>query len=447
MDNTNRSRTRTLRRTTILLVVAAAGILNLRFTLTARAQETASSGGAKTVWSITAKDIGERLDILASDSLEGRRTGEPGASKAARYIASEFHRLQLSPIDSAHVFMQPFDFSEHAMDTTKHGFTHGMNIVGYIRGEDPQLADQTVIIGAHYDHLGMGGPFALDKVHAIHYGADDNASGTSGLLEIAEHLSKERYTLKRSVLFIAFSGEEEGLFGSAYFTEHPLVPLKNVQAMVNMDMIGRMNDSNTLIVQGMGTSPSWKDLITSLPESKPLHLKYFQTGTGPSDHAKFYAKDVPVLFLFTGFHDDYHKATDTRDKINVVGEAKVAQFAESVVLNLANRPDKIAFTRPAGDTEQKAASFGVYVGGVPDYGYDGDGLRIDEIRDNSPAKAAGLQKGDIVIKFDEMAIKNIYDYTNALAKHHPGDKVIMKVMRAGVAVDVPVVLGKRSSEH
>ena len=402
----------------------------------------------KTVWSINGIDIGERLSILASDSLAGRRTGDTGATKAAHYIASEFARLELSPIDSSHTFMQPFDFSEHAMDSTKHGLTHGMNIVGYIRGEDPALADQTVIIGAHYDHLGYGGPFALDKVHAIHYGADDNASGVVGLLEIAEHLSKERFTLKRSVLFIAFSGEEEGLFGSAYFTEHPLVSLKNVQAMVNMDMIGRLNDSNTLIVQGIGTSPTWKDLVTSLPESKPLHLKYFQTGTGPSDHAKFYAKDVPVLFLFTGFHDDYHKATDTRDKINLAGEEKVAVFAEAVVKSLANRPDKIAFTRPVGDTEQKAASFGVYVGGVPDYGYDGDGLRISEIRENSPAQLAKLQKGDIVIQFDEMTIKNIYDYTNALAKHHPGDLVKFKVKRGDGVVEVPVVLGKRAAaEH
>jgi aminopeptidase YwaD len=406
----------------------------------------------KTTSAITAHDVNERESILASDSLEGRRTGTPGADKAARYIAAEFKRIGLTAFNPLIAdipyhpnYYQPFDFSEHALDTTKHGKTNGMNIVGFLKGSDPTLDSEYVIIGAHYDHLGYGGPFALDTVHAIHYGADDNASGVCALLEIAENMAKMPRP-KRSILFISFSGEEEGLFGSDYFTNHPMAPLANVQAMINMDMVGRMNDS-TLIVQGLGTSPAFRLMIDSLNIPAQFHLRYFQTGTGPSDHAKFYDKNLPVLFFFTGFHEDYHKATDTKEKINAIGEARIAKYVESVLVDLADRPDRIAFTRPVGDTEQKAASFGVYVGGVPDYGYDGDGVRISEIRDHSPAEAAGLQKGDVIVGFDEMNIKTIYDYTNGLAKHHPGDKVQITVQRNGKNVIVPVVLGKRAATH
>ncbi|MDP4200309.1 MAG: M20/M25/M40 family metallo-hydrolase [Bacteroidota bacterium] len=400
----------------------------------------------KTSAAITAHDVMERESILASDSLAGRRTGEPGAEKAARYISSEFQRIGLSHAGTSAEYEQPFDFSEHALDTSKHEHTRAMNVIGLIRGTDPRLKDESVVIGAHYDHLGMGGPFALDTVHAIHYGADDNASGVTGLLEIAENLREGNIKPKRDIIFIAFSGEEEGLFGSAYYTEHPITPLTKVQAMLNMDMIGRMQDS-TLILEGVGTSPVFRGLVDSLNAPATLHLKYFQKGTGPSDHAKFYSKDVPVLFFFTGFHPDYHKATDTKEKINADGEVRVAKFVESILLDLANRPDKIPFSRPAGDTEQKAASFSVYVGGVPDYGYDGDGLRISDITENSPAEIAGLAKGDVIILVGDMTIHTIYDYTNALAKHKPGDLTNFKVLRNGKEVVVPVVFGSRAKGH
>jgi Peptidase family M28/PDZ domain len=406
----------------------------------------------KTTPAITAHDIMERESILASDSLEGRRTGAPGAEKAANYIATEFKRIGLTAYNPVNPeapyhpnYFQPFDFSEHALDTTKHGKTQGMNVLGFLQGSDPALSSQFVIIGAHYDHLGYGGAFALDTVHAIHYGADDNASGVTGLLEIAENMAKMPRP-KRSILFISFSGEEEGLFGSDYFVNNPLMPLTNVQAMVNMDMIGRMKDS-TLIIEGIGTSPVFRSLVDSLNTPTEFHLKYFQSGTGPSDHAKFYSKNLPVLFLFTGIHEDYHKATDTKEKINAEGEVKVTKYVENILLDLANRQDKIPFTRVANDTEQKAASFGVYVGGVPDYGYDGDGLRISEIRDHSPAQVCGLFAGDVITQFDELMIHNIYDYTNALAKRLPGDIVQMKVQRDGKLVIVPVVLGRRATMH
>jgi aminopeptidase YwaD len=399
---------------------------------------------AKTVPAITAHDIYERLSILASDSLEGRRSGTPGADKAANYISSEFRRLKLTSLTDKS-YLQQFSFSERAIDTTRTGRTSAENVLAMIPGTDPKLKDEVIVVGAHYDHLGWGDKhFALDSVTAIHYGADDNASGSAGVLELAEALASTK--LKRSVLFMSFSGEEEGLFGSDYFVEHPLVPLKNIVAMINMDMIGRLQDS-TLIVQGIGTSPSWKDIVTNKPEAKPLRLKLTQTGRGPSDHSKFNSKDIPVLFFFTGFHPDYHKATDTKEKINTAGEAQVLELAKSIVLDLANRSDRPAFSRVAEDTSEKQTSFHVYVGGVPDYGYDGDGVRISEVTDHSPAQAAGLQKDDVIINFGGQVIHNIYDYTDALSKHVPGDVVITGIIRKEVKMTVNVTLGSRGANH
>ena len=322
-----------------------------------------------------------------------------------------------------------------------------MNVVGVIRGKDPALRNESVVVGAHYDHLGWGDRhFAMDSVHAIHYGADDNASGVAGLLELAEYFASNRKPLKRSIIFIAFSGEEEGLFGSDYFVEHPLVPFKNVVAMLNMDMIGRMEDS-TLILEGTGTSPAWKEIIPALEGANTFHLKMNKSGRGPSDHEKFYFKNLPVLFFFTGFHPDYHKATDTKEKINTTGEAKIVNFAESAILEVANRPDRIAFSIVPSDTGQKNTTFRVYVGGVPDYGYDGDGLRISDVTTGSPAQAAGFQKGDVIIDFGGQAIHNIYDYTDALSKHKPGDAVIATILRKEVKMTLTVILGSRSADH
>ncbi len=404
--------------------------------------------GAGTVWSISAQDVAQRLSILASDSLAGRRSGQPGAAKAARYIADEFARLGLSPIDSTRSFMQPFEFSEHAMDTSKHGTTKAMNVIGFLSGYDANLRNEVVVIGAHYDHLGMGGANALDSVKAIHYGADDNASGTAGLLELAEYYSKNRFEVKRSILFIAFSGEEEGLFGSKYYVEHPLLPLKNTQAMINLDMIGRLSvDSNMLILEGMGTSPAWKDMVTKLNEESKFNLHLKQTGRGPSDQASFYSKEIPVIFFFTGLHSDYHRATDTPDKINCAGEEKVLTMVQHVATTLANAPERIAFTKVAEDTAQTSTTWSVYVGGVPDYGYEGDGLKISEVTDNSPAFKAGLKKGDIVIGYNGAAIKTIYDYTKALHSSKVNDVVTFKIKREMVTLEIPVTLGRRPVQH
>jgi aminopeptidase YwaD len=396
------------------------------------------------------------MNILASDSLAGRRTGEIGCEKAARYIASEFKRIGLEPLDSANTYFQNYEFSEKMFDSTKTAKTKAANVIGLLRAPMPRnkmgwtreshrIEDEVVIIGAHYDHLGMGGRNALDTVRAIHYGADDNASGSVGLLELAEYYAKHKESLKRSLLFISFSGEEEGLFGSINYAKNPLLPLEKTQAMINMDMIGRLKDS-ILIVEGMGSSPYWKQLMDSLKHDN-FNMRYKPDGVGPSDHSSFYRKNIPVLFYFTGLHKDYHKATDTKDKINYDGEVQVLDLVRRSIDAIQSKPDRIAFTLVPEDTTKKVGTFKVYVGGVPDYGYDGVGLKISDITPGSPADKAGLKGDDIVIKFADIDIKNIYDYTGALGKFKPDDVVDFKVKRGKEIITIPVKLGARHDAH
>ncbi|HEY6171940.1 MAG TPA: M28 family peptidase [Candidatus Kapabacteria bacterium] len=400
---------------------------------------------AQTTSEITVSDLKHRLDILASDSLEGRRSGTIGCEKAANYIAKEFKRIGLEPLDSAKTFLQHFEFSERAIDTTKKEKTKTANVIGFLQGNDKDLKDEVVIVGGHYDHLGFGGHNALDTSKAIHYGADDNASGTAGIIELAEYFTKNRSSLKRSLLFMAYSGEEEGLHGSIYYTKNPYLPLEKTQTMINMDMIGRMKDS-ILIVEGMGSSPYWKELFSSL-DTQYFKMRYKPDGVGPSDHSPFYRKNIPVLFYFTGIHKDYHKASDTKDKVNYEGMNDALKLIRSSIEKIQAKADTIPFSLVPVDTTKKVSSFSVYVGGTPDYGYDGVGLKISDIAPNSPAQKAGLQAEDIVIKFGPVEIKNIYDYTGQMSKYKPGDVVDFVVKRAGKDIVIPVTLSTRSGAH
>lgn len=303
------------------------------------------------------------------------------------------------------------------------------NVVGYVEGSDPALKDEVIIIGAHYDHLGLGGPHSLapKQVGQIHNGADDNASGTSGLLELAEALAAERSTLKRSLLFIAFSGEEEGLLGSSYYVKHPIIPLEQTVAMINLDMIGRLRQ-NRLIIQGLGTSPAWKPLIEKLNRTAKFDLRTGSGGVGSSDHTSFYLKDIPVLFFFTGVHSDYHKPTDDADKINVDGEARVVRFVHEAVLRIQAWPTRPAFTRTQ-PAMRSSRGFRVSLGTIPDYAEEVEGVKLSGIREGSPAEKAGLQAGDIVVRVKDIQIKNIYDYTFALGELQPGEEVEIEVLR------------------
>ena len=322
------------------------------------------------------------------------------------------------------------------------------NVIGMLEGIDARLKSEYVVIGAHYDHLGLGGPESLEgnPYGKIHHGADDNASGTAALLELARVLANDRAQLKRSVIFMAFSGEELGLLGSAAFTREPLVPLASVSAMLNMDMVGRLRD-NSLFIGGVGTSPAWQSLLDKLngkPENS-FKLGTGQDGLGPSDHQSFYIKDIPVLFFFTGSHAEYHKSSDTAEKINVEGERQITEFVRQIALNVASEPERLAFSRVKSDnsTQGRRGSFRVSIGTVPSYAEQTDGMKLDGVRPGSPAEKAGLKAGDVIIKLGQMAIKNVYDYTAALGELKAGEEVEVIVRRDGQELKLKVTPEKR----
>jgi hypothetical protein len=320
------------------------------------------------------------------------------------------------------------------------------NIIGLLPGSDGKLKDEYLVIGAHYDHLGMGGAGSLvpDTV-AVHHGADDNASGTAGVLELAQAFASQKPETKRSILFMSFGAEEEGSLGSDYFVKHPLVPLQKIVGMVNLDEIGREKDS-TLIVYGTGTSPLWDTLLTQVNTPKQFNLKRNPEGFGPSDHASFYSKDIPVLFFFTGVHEDYHKPSDTWDKINAEGEQSILEFVEKIAYDIVDREEKPLFTK-ADSPRQMGGNVGlrVYFGTVPDYAEQVDGLKISAVRKGSPAEKAGVMGGDIIVKFGGKTVKNIYDYTYALQEFKPGEEVELTVRRGDKTLQLKAVLERRSN--
>jgi aminopeptidase YwaD len=331
------------------------------------------------------------------------------------------------------------------------------NVVGLLAGSDPQLASQYIVIGAHYDHLGLGGPesLAANPDGQIHHGADDNASGTSALLDLARVMAAARGQFKRSVIFVAFSGEELGLLGSAAYTRNPPVPLASTVAMLNMDMVGRLRN-NALFIGGMGTSPVWKPLVERLNAAgnrKPataesgsgsrFQLSYGQDGFGPSDHQSFYVKDIPVLFFFTNSHDDYHKPSDTADKINAEGIKQVAELVGEIAANLANDPARIAFTKVKSESKPTSGGFRVYLGTIPNYSDQSDGMKLDGVRPGSPAERAGLKAGDLITRLGKTPVKNVYDYTYALGELRAGEEVEIAIRRDGREMTLKITPEKR----
>lgn len=304
----------------------------------------------------------------------------------------------------------------------------GHNVIGYIDNG----AATTVILGAHFDHLGYGedgGSRLTTGEHQIHNGADDNASGTAALIELARMLKSSK-DKKNNYLFIAFSGEELGLFGSKYFTEHPTIDLSKADYMINMDMVGRLNDStHVLTIGGYGTSPEWSEVFSSFnKKNSNLIFKYDSSGTGPSDHTSFYRKDIPVLFYFTGLHPDYHKPTDDFDKINYNGELQVIKNIYSVI-NFLNDKNKLAFTKTREEQTSTSARFKVTLGIMPDYTYPGSGVKADGVSDGKPAQKAGLKAGDIIIQLGDYSISTLENYMQALGKFKKGDKTKVKFKR------------------
>ena len=323
------------------------------------------------------------------------------------------------------------------------------NVVGLLPGTDPAVAGETVVIGAHYDHLGKGGRSSMDSklIGEVHNGADDNASGVAGVLELAAAFAKDPAPRKRGYLFITFAAEEIGLNGSAFWASHPARPIDKVIAMLNMDMIGRVQD-NQVILGGIGTSPSFPALADAAAKAAGLELKSTKSGYGASDHTSFYIKNVPVLFFFSGLHSDYHRPTDDWDRINAAGATKVLAMVCDIASRLDGWDGRLQFTKvdepmTTGNVKGAGGSYGTYFGSIPDMTADVKGVRFADIRPSSPAAKAGLQAGDVMIRFAGKEVANLQDFSFLLRSHKPGEVVEVTVMRNDQPLTVQVKLDVR----
>ncbi|MDP5125628.1 MAG: M28 family peptidase [Algoriphagus sp.] len=374
------------------------------------------------------------LTFLAADDLEGRAIGTIGEQKAAEYLAQEFEKLGLKPMGTNGFFQEftvskPSNPHEEAVIGTEGAGITGRNVIGYL----DKKAEKTIVIGAHFDHLGMGGQGSLHRGDsAIHNGADDNASGTAALLALAKIFQSE--SLKSNILFIAFSGEENGLWGSNYFVKNSTLDLKLVNYMINMDMVGRLNPEKSLAIHGVGTSPSFPSILDPI-NTDSLKLVPSESGVGPSDHTSFYLQDLPVLHFFTGQHEDYHKPSDDSDKINYEGLVQVVRYISRLVVALDSEP-KLAFTKTKDSSD--SPRFTVSMGVVPDYLYDGKGMRVDGVSEGKPAQAAGLLKGDVVIQLGDSTVLDMMGYMRALSVFKKGDSTQVVVQRAGQTIEAKI---------
>lgn len=311
------------------------------------------------------------------------------------------------------------------------------NVLAMLEGSDPVLKNEVVIIGAHYDHLGMGGPGSGSRrpdTLAIHNGADDNASGVAGVLELAEKMAARSPAPKRSVLFMAFSAEEMGLLGSKYYTTHPLFDLKNSKFMINLDMIGSLDSTaHTVTVGGTGTAVGLSAIVARYDSASALDITQQQEGLGPSDHASFYVADVPVLFFFTGATETYHTPEDDTERINFEGEKMVVDAVYDIAADLINREEALVYQEAGPKVEQvRRTRFKVTLGIMPDYaGVVKDGLRVDAVTKGRPADKAGMKKGDIIVAMEGKPVRNIYEYMGRLGEFEKGQRISVDVIRNG----------------
>jgi len=370
--------------------------------------------------------IFDDINYLADNKLEGRQTGSKGEQIAADYIADRFKVLKIDAKGTDSYF-QDFSFNKSSNpheqvtfeDTDNENQIFSKNVIGFIDNG----AKNTVVIGAHYDHLGYGGQGSLYVGKEIHNGADDNASGTALMLDLANQLKFDNFN--NNYLFIGFSGEEMGLLGSNYFVKNPTIDLSSINYMINLDMVGRLKEDKSLAIYGVGTSPIFKQTINSNNDS--FNIIENESGVGPSDHTSFYINDIPVLHFFTGQHADYHKPSDDPDKINYQGVKEISDYIFSLISDL-NDNGRIAFRKTKNESEE-VPRFKVSLGVMPDYMFNKGGMRIDAVTENRPGYKAGLIKGDVVIKLGEDDVEDMMSYMKALSKFESGDTTFVVVKR------------------
>ncbi|WP_299121365.1 M28 family peptidase [uncultured Winogradskyella sp.] len=386
--------------------------------------------------------IKEDVVFLADDKLEGRQTGTQGEILASEYLIKRFETIGLEP-KGTEGYLQSFSFkpktdphSEVEFTTNADSTITGNNVIGFIDNN----VKTTIVIGAHYDHLGYGGEGSLyrEKDKAVHNGADDNASGVAVLLNLASRLKikndQSEIKDKNNYLFMAFSGEEMGLLGSNYFSKNPTIKTESINYMINMDMVGRMKKDSTLAVYGTGTSPMFKQTLKS--NNDKFKLVENESGVGPSDHTSFYLIDIPVLHFFTGQHEDYHKPGDDSDKLNYEGMNLISDYIYNIISDLDDNGE-LAFRKTKNESEE-TPRFKVGLGVVPDYLFDGKGMRIDGTREDTPAFAAGLKKGDVVVKLGDSTVTDMMSYMRALSVFDKGDKAAITVKRGDKTIDTQV---------
>ncbi len=385
--------------------------------------------------SINVETLKKDVSFLADDKLEGRKIGTPGERMAAEYIAKRFKGLGLKPMGLDGTYHQEFlglpPSHGHGSMSTDQKPPTGRNVIGYLDNG----AAHTVIIGAHYDHLGYGDFGSLHTGDPeIHNGADDNASGVAAMLMLAETL-KGRNT-SNNYLFMAFSGEEKGLWGSNFFCKNPTLEVAKMNYMLNMDMVGRLKPEKTLAINGVGTSPKWKGVIKKI-KTDGINVVTSESGIGPSDHSSFYNIGVPAIHFFTGQHADYHKPSDDIGKLNYNGIRAVVRYMDAIITMLDD-DGKLAFTKTKDDVKTDTPRFKVTLGVMPDYLYAGKGMRIDGVTEDRPAAKANMKAGDVVVKMGDVDVTDMNSYMEGLSKFEKGDETEVWYMRDGEVVKVRV---------
>jgi Tol biopolymer transport system component len=381
-------------------------------------------------------ELKKHISYLASDELKGRLTGSKEEKIAADYLSKQLKSLGLKPFEKES-YIQNFEYKvrlnpHDSLDTKANS---GRNVIGYLDNK----ASKTIVIGAHYDHLGLNEHNNSTKPNSkgeIHNGADDNASGVAAVLELARMYSKNKTVENTNYIFALFSGEEDGLIGSKKLAETIKTKYPNVVAMLNLDMVGRLNEKKEMTVGGVGSSPIFSNLVE---KAKPagFNITLDQSGIGPSDHTSFYLKDIPVLFFFTGKHSDYHKPSDDEEKINYYGVKNITDYVFRIVTELSEQ-NAIEFTKTKMNAEKTRPKYKVTLGVMPDYTDHGDGLHIDGVTDGRPAQVAGIMEGDIITKIGTCDIKEVYSYMECLAKITAGEELPVTFKRNGEVKTVTV---------